>query len=165
MVLPFCCLHSAFYSVSLKIFLHHLLDFIPLDFDLFCLGFLHCRWVLFGHGWILCSTKSSYCPFKIRIVPAINVRISLRAGRKWMPCSWALESNLRMCWAFCISSKEIRIFLNEEMWREVPLGCLGSRLSWFPRGNLCLVREIPSFRATTSHLRRHDKQANPTDPK
>ena len=32
MVLPFCCLHSAFYSVSLKIFLHHLLDFIPLDF-------------------------------------------------------------------------------------------------------------------------------------
>ncbi len=28
----FCCLHSAFYSVSLKIFLHHLLDFIPLDF-------------------------------------------------------------------------------------------------------------------------------------
>ena len=31
MVLPFCCLHSAFYSVSLKIFLHHLLDFIPLD--------------------------------------------------------------------------------------------------------------------------------------
>ena len=48
---------------------------------------------------------------------------------------------MRMCWAFCISSKEIRIFLNEEMWREVPLGCLGSRLSWFPRGNLCLVRE------------------------
>ncbi len=29
------CLHSAFYSVSLKIFLHHLLDFIPLDFLLF----------------------------------------------------------------------------------------------------------------------------------
>ena len=86
------------------------------SFDLFCLGFLHCRWVLFGHGWILCSTKSSYCPFKIRIVPAINVRISLRAGRKWMPCSWALESNLRMCWAFCISSKEIRIF------RELPHG-------------------------------------------
>lgn len=34
MVLPFCCLHSAFYSVSLKIFLHHLLDFIPLDFEI-----------------------------------------------------------------------------------------------------------------------------------
>ena len=32
-MLPFCCLHSAFYSVSLKIFLHHLLDFIPLDFQ------------------------------------------------------------------------------------------------------------------------------------
>ena len=30
-MLPFCYLHSAFYSVSLNFFLPHPLDFIPLD--------------------------------------------------------------------------------------------------------------------------------------
>lgn len=34
MVLPFCCLHRAFALLFFKIFLHHLLDFIPLDFVL-----------------------------------------------------------------------------------------------------------------------------------
>ena len=32
-MLPFCYLHSAFYSVSLNFFLPHPLDFIPLDSD------------------------------------------------------------------------------------------------------------------------------------
>jgi len=45
LVLPFCCLHSAFYSVSLKIFLHHLLDFIPLDSQI-----LYTRNSLFSTG-------------------------------------------------------------------------------------------------------------------
>lgn len=31
-MLPFYCLRCAFYAVSIKFFLHHLLDFIPLDF-------------------------------------------------------------------------------------------------------------------------------------
>ncbi|HJA36785.1 MAG TPA: hypothetical protein H9666_09865, partial [Firmicutes bacterium] len=31
-VLPFSCLHGPFYSFPFEIFLHHLLDFIPLDF-------------------------------------------------------------------------------------------------------------------------------------
>ena len=31
-MLPFCRLHRAFALLSFKIFLHHLLDFIPLDF-------------------------------------------------------------------------------------------------------------------------------------
>lgn len=44
-MLPFCCLHSAFYSVSLKIFLHHLLDFIPLDSQI-----LYTRNSLFSTG-------------------------------------------------------------------------------------------------------------------
>ena len=32
MVLPFCRLHRAFALLFFKIFLHYLLDFIPLDF-------------------------------------------------------------------------------------------------------------------------------------
>ncbi len=32
MVLPFCCLQGAFVRFFFKFFLHHLLDFIPLDF-------------------------------------------------------------------------------------------------------------------------------------
>ena len=31
-MLPFSCLHGPFYSFPFEIFLHHLLDFIPLDF-------------------------------------------------------------------------------------------------------------------------------------
>ena len=33
LVFPFCCLDSSSCAVSLKFLSHHLLDFIPLDFD------------------------------------------------------------------------------------------------------------------------------------
>ena len=33
-MLPFCGLHGTFYAASLDFFLHHLLDFIPLDYNI-----------------------------------------------------------------------------------------------------------------------------------
>jgi len=52
-----------------------------------------------------------------------------------------------------VTVREIWAFLPKKCGGEVSLCCLGIRRSRFPHGNLCVVREIPSFYTTANYLR------------
>ena len=112
-MLPFCCLHSAFYSVSLKIFLHHLLDFIPLDFHNFfvtvCCALLQSLRYLPGLRLLPPALTS------LGTEPIPEVRLSALPDCKWFGWEnwlWPQDSKwISSCFAFYISNFYTNFFL------------------------------------------------------